>query len=421
MLGEHAIGYEALWLAFEDVAGVAKTTPTHHAGMLGTIVFDDSYYEPRESTQEMEEVARSIMTQAWSNVSAQGPLDTVTLPYFLNMAAHSTPSVATPTDAVNTRLWTWTPAMTGGFKRKTSTGWFGNPNTNFWRGAMMFLDSLKFSGDASSADGPQQEISGKTQQLTNLLGDSATTGSISGATAAAPPVITSTSHGLSTGDRIRIHSVSGMVELNGLYAVITVVDTDSFSLDNTDGTAFTAYTSGGTWVLQNTPPSAPTRTVGPLMSAVKSALWIDPLGTAFGTTEYTGQMISYEFEIPGMATPAYRAAGVAGGLTYSGIDIAPRRATGNITLELANPKLLATYLADTTVNVRFRQYGDLIETQNSTDFYHYVNIDMTTKLMFGDLGDSGGGRTVRFDLASIKNASLGAGWQMTVQNNRTSV
>ena len=99
MLGEHAIGYEALWLAFEDVAGVAKTTPTHHAGMLGTIVFDDSYYEPRESTQEMEEVARSIMTQAWSNVSAQGPLDTVTLPYFLNMAAHSTPSVATPTAA----------------------------------------------------------------------------------------------------------------------------------------------------------------------------------------------------------------------------------------------------------------------------------------------------------------------------------
>lgn len=88
-------------------------------------------------------------------------------------------------------------------------------------------------------------------------------GAISGATQANPVQITSTAHGLSTGAKIRIESVVGMVELNhddpsGVASyTITVVDVDNFTINGIDGTAFTAYTSGGTWrVLGVWPPWA---------------------------------------------------------------------------------------------------------------------------------------------------------------------
>jgi len=52
-------------------------------------------------------------------------------------------------------------------------------------------------------------------------------------------------HNLSTGDYIRIENVNGMTELNGSYYQITVVDTDSVTLDGIDGTGFNAYTDSG--------------------------------------------------------------------------------------------------------------------------------------------------------------------------------
>jgi hypothetical protein len=69
---------------------------------------------------------------------------------------------------------------------------------------------------------------------------------ITAATQADPCVITSTAHGLVTGDRIRVFDVVGMTELNDKLYTITRIDDDSYSLDDVDATAYTAYTSGGT-------------------------------------------------------------------------------------------------------------------------------------------------------------------------------
>jgi hypothetical protein len=67
-----------------------------------------------------------------------------------------------------------------------------------------------------------------------------------------PTQITSASHGLSTGDFVLIENVGGMVELNGNYYMITVVDPNTFTLDGIDNTTFSAYTSGGTWTSTST-------------------------------------------------------------------------------------------------------------------------------------------------------------------------
>ena len=70
------------------------------------------------------------------------------------------------------------------------------------------------------------------------------TGSITGATNDSPIVITSASHGLTTGTRVTIINVGGNTAANGTF-VITNVSANTFSLDGSTGNG--AYTSGGTW------------------------------------------------------------------------------------------------------------------------------------------------------------------------------
>lgn len=123
----------------------------------------------------------------------------------------------------------------------------------------------EFIINAVDANGVTKQVTRLYNRTLRLSGDvktawnisAATEGTITGATAADPCVITSTAHGLSTADKIAIRNVAGMVELNVDTAfTITVVDANSFSLDGIDSTGYTAYTSGGTWVLQATAGTA---------------------------------------------------------------------------------------------------------------------------------------------------------------------
>lgn len=77
------------------------------------------------------------------------------------------------------------------------------------------------------------------------------TKTISGATRASPVVITATSHGYSNGDDVELASIGGMTELNGRRVRVANVTTHTFEITDLqgnaiNGTAFTAYTTGGT-------------------------------------------------------------------------------------------------------------------------------------------------------------------------------
>jgi len=69
---------------------------------------------------------------------------------------------------------------------------------------------------------------------------------ISGATQANPVVVTSTGHTLLDGEEVYIAGVVGMTELNGKYFTVANKTANTFELSGIDGTAYTAYTSGGT-------------------------------------------------------------------------------------------------------------------------------------------------------------------------------
>src|SRR5438874_5879164 len=73
-------------------------------------------------------------------------------------------------------------------------------------------------------------------------------GTIAAASQGNPVAITSASpHGLVSGDHVTIDNVVGMTELNGRTFAVTVLSPTTFSLDGENGTAHTAYISGGDW------------------------------------------------------------------------------------------------------------------------------------------------------------------------------
>lgn len=86
------------------------------------------------------------------------------------------------------------------------------------------------------------------------------TGNVEGATQANPVVITSASHGLVGGQAITFKNIGGMTELEGSTYYVDVITTNTFALKtdrglsaNLNGSAFTAFTSGGTYAATKDP------------------------------------------------------------------------------------------------------------------------------------------------------------------------
>lgn len=99
-------------------------------------------------------------------------------------------------------------------------------------------------------------LMGKPQQA-NGLAYARATGAITAITAAFPPQITSATHGLQTGDKVRLDGISGMVNLaggkqglvslNGQVFQVKRIDANNFTLVGIDASAATPWVSGGFW------------------------------------------------------------------------------------------------------------------------------------------------------------------------------
>ena len=80
---------------------------------------------------------------------------------------------------------------------------------------------------------------------TESLPGTATNSNIASISQANPAVVTLTAHGYSNGDTIRIGGVVGMTQVNEREFTVAAVATNTFTLLNTDSSAYTAYSSGG--------------------------------------------------------------------------------------------------------------------------------------------------------------------------------
>jgi hypothetical protein len=68
---------------------------------------------------------------------------------------------------------------------------------------------------------------------------------ITGITAASPPVVSSSSHGYTAGQIVYISGVVGMTQVNGRAFVVGTAAAGTFELKGVDGTSWTAYASAG--------------------------------------------------------------------------------------------------------------------------------------------------------------------------------
>jgi Ubiquitin-activating enzyme E1 FCCH domain len=106
------------------------------------------------------------------------------------------------------------------------------------------------------------------------------TGVITGITNASPGVITSTAHGLSTNDIVKLTGIGGMTELNGNTYRVLSIGANTFSLTNLQGgsvntTSFGAYTSGGVFTQVGT---SRTGTAALSTSNVLTLTWTEVVG-----------------------------------------------------------------------------------------------------------------------------------------------
>lgn len=69
---------------------------------------------------------------------------------------------------------------------------------------------------------------------------------LASATAANPVVVTATSHGLLDGDEVEINGFNEMTEVNGRRFIVANKTTNTFELEDEDGTSYTAESTGGT-------------------------------------------------------------------------------------------------------------------------------------------------------------------------------
>ena len=158
---------------------------------------------------------------------------------------------------------------------------------------------------------------------------------ITGATRTNPVQLTIAAHGYATGRPAMINGVVGMTQLNhGVYK-LTVIDANTVSLDGMDGTAFTAYTSGGSCTTGQFYVLKPSVDVATLTSGTTLATdhWgstgvaanFDPIDLNFATNypsngfvQHFGNAANAVFD---WSTPTGRALAMAGMPAAGGVSV----------------------------------------------------------------------------------------------------
>ncbi len=91
-----------------------------------------------------------------------------------------------------------------------------------------------------------ESIVGNEPTIASLV-DGPENGVITNTTQANPVVVTSNGHGLSNGDIVTITGVGGHTQINDRQFIAGSVATNTFELQDENGLAHSAYTSGGVW------------------------------------------------------------------------------------------------------------------------------------------------------------------------------
>lgn len=335
------LAFEYFTAALETTRGTAIAAPTHYFPLMGTVTPQRTKYRPDEARGTKFRNYREKTTRAGSEWSAEGAADPNYLPFLLNLAVKAVSSPATPTDAVLSRLWTFTPTGTTD-DLKTATLFTGDPNVKIWKTAHAMVQTLTIESDAGSEDGVTMSLDGVGKFPTDISA-----------------------------------------------------------------------------------PTLPAQAPGSILVPGAMQMWLDVGEDDIGTTEITGRFLSTSWEIPTGVTPKYYAQGPGNDLSFTRVGIEKIEPKAEVTVELNDASFTAeyTYFAeDTPVKLRIRLNGDKIETENATDFYEYIELDI-----YGTLGEfsweevEGVNRAMHFEIMGIYDTTIGAPYSIKVQNAKATL
>jgi hypothetical protein len=166
-------------------------------------------------------------------------------------------------------------------------------------------------------------------------------------------------------------------------------------------------------------PALPAANLGPQLTPGNMQVWIDSGATAIGTTLISGRVISATHSIPVGWSYKFPAGQTLGTIpTYTRLGRAKRSIETRIVFELLDMTQWDLYEAETSLKVRVRHNGPLIETvAGPLDYYHYVEVDTYGPAEFGGWGEfEGTNRTIELIVRSVYDSTLGAGWSVKVQS-----
>lgn len=170
---------------------------------------------------------------------------------------------------------------------------------------------------------------------------------------------------------------------------------------------------------KTTPAATPAMltSIPPLLPG-KQQIWLDT-SSAIGTTELSdSRLVSSELKILSGVTRKYNAAGPSATLGFTGTGRKKRQAEAKIRLEVPDTAQYDLYAAGTSVKLRVRINGPLIEST----FYNYVEWDIYGPLRAPSWGDlEGSNRTLEFTVPSVYDATLGADFSVKCQSTRTTL
>ncbi len=407
------LAFEKLALALQTDRDTINTTPDRLINAAGTITpqaptanapISDGTLAERSRAQ-----ARAGIPRRWADWEVSGELDVNDMIYWASMGLQSGVSPTTPGGGTLSRNWAYTRTMSAN-TLDVATLWGGDPNWHMMRAEMCFLSEMAIEADGSGTNNVSFTASGQGKFPV-------VSGQVEGATKANPVVITSTAHGLKTGDEVTFYSVAGMTDLNGNSYTVANPTANSFELDGEDGSAFGTLTVSDEayWVLD--PPTFPAQDLGDVISPLDIQVWIDSTSN-IGTTAVTGKVVRVSHTIPTGLTPKFIPSGPGGGRTISRVD--PGKVSPSMSLAMeVSPAHYNLFSAGKLTKVRVRYNGPVIEGS----LYYYVQADLVGYLEELSMDElEGVNRLYAFTMYGVKHSELGnSDIKLVVQNTKTAL
>jgi hypothetical protein len=409
------IAFEVMAVALEGTRGTEETPPTHRLNMAGTLTPTEEIYYPPDQVGDLAEYQRSEIVRKSGEYEASGGADVYTLPVLLNMAlAPVSTGVTAGGEVTGTTVTAAGSGYSAGATVTVSAPAAGG------RQAVMTATVVAGALTAVNIIDPGRGYSAApTLTIVPVSG-----GTLATATATVSALATTAKIfefvRVVTADTVKSATAFWGDPNQALYEGIFTMLTELGLTGDASGTDGVMQSVKGISqfpeeILSGSIPTIPDANVGPLLVPGRMQVWMESdTSNRFGKTEVTGRVVSADLTAPTGVVPKYVATGPEGEVTYDHVGRTKTHPEAAVVVEMVDQDQYDLYKNGTTVKMRVRYNGGLIEA----GFYYFVEFDIRGKLSAMKWGElAGANRTMEFSILGEKDAEIASDLRVRVQTD----